>query len=290
MLIFATCVRAEPLRVVASTTDLAALAYEVGSGYANVEALCGSNQDPHSFEILPQHVLTVQQADIYLKVGAGLDFWADELIKTAGNQKLRVVDCSRGVPLLHDEEEHEHGHHAHELGNPHYWLDPEIIPTVAHTIAEGLAGADREHAGDFMQRANFFTARWVGAVADWRAILEPCAGTGLVTYHRTWDYFARGFNLRIVGTIEPQPGAEPSPLALALLERAIGTGQARILLAEPFASLRLADVLARDTGIAVVVAAPSIENMYAQDAVFAHFDRLVKQIRERCTATFVTHE
>src|SRR5512139_3234624 len=66
--------------VIASTSDLAAIAKEIGGDHITVESLCRPNQDPHSFEILPQHVIAVQTADLYLRVGAGLDFWSDELL------------------------------------------------------------------------------------------------------------------------------------------------------------------------------------------------------------------
>ncbi len=285
---------AQELKVVASTTDLAAIAREVGGEHVSVTTLCRADQDPHQFEILAQHVLAVRHADVYLKVGAGLDFWTDEILSAADNSGLTVVDCSQGIRLLQDAgEKHEHArgdHPAHEAGNPHYWTGPSNVPAMARNVAEGFERANPANAPRYATNFAAFEQRFDSAFASWRQTLSPCRGVGIVTYHRSWDYFARDFGLTIVGTIEPQPGVEPTPMGLALLERDIKTRDARVLLLEPFSSSRIAALLARDTGIAVVQASPSVGGDGSSAAIINHFQTLVHEIQTRCFASPREHE
>ena len=293
LLVFVKQGECKPLRVVATTTDLAAVANEVGGGLINVEVLSRPEQDPHHFEILPQHVLAVRDADVYLKVGAGLDYWLDDLLTTAENSQIIVVDCSQGVQLIRDEEEeeeHGHGHHEHESGNPHYWVAPTNLEMIAGNITEGLKQADPAHRAEYVAHLRQFQIRMDSAVTGWKETLRPCTGAGIVTYHRSWDYLARDFDLRVIGTIEPQPGTEPSPVGLALLERSIQAENARILLMEPFAPVRLAKLLARDTGIQVVRASPSVGAAGEPMNIFVHVDRLVSEIRAHCIESTEEHE
>ena len=285
ILIYVTCAHSEPLRIVASTTDLAAIAEEIGGEHTTIESLSQPNQDPHSFEILPWHVIAMRQADLYLRVGAGLDYWSDELLNAAGNSQLKIVDCSLGITLIRDEDEEDHGHGEHEAGNPHYWLGPSNIPLIAVNIVDGLRQIDPEHSAEYTQALSGFVTRFSTALAGWKASMLICQDARIVTYHRSWGYFARDFGMQIIGTVEPRPGAEPSPASLALLERAIRREQAQLLFLEPFESDRLARLLARDTGIEIVPVPPSVGGAAAAQDIFSFFDFLTREVQAHCAAS-----
>ncbi|MEY4374281.1 MAG: hypothetical protein RL760_447, partial [Candidatus Eisenbacteria bacterium] len=65
------------LKVCASTNDLASIAATVGGASVEVFAIARPSSDPHRIEALPSHMLKVARAQLYLKVGLGLDPWAD---------------------------------------------------------------------------------------------------------------------------------------------------------------------------------------------------------------------
>jgi zinc/manganese transport system substrate-binding protein len=266
------------LSVVASTPDLAAVAREVGGDLVRVEALCRGDQDPHDFEVLPSQVMQVQRADVYLKAGLALDLWADKLISSAGNGRLQVSDCSRGIAVIGAGVQDG----PHPLGNPHYWLGPSNDTIVARTVERALQQADPSHAGEYAQKANYFVGRLDSALTHWRGVLAPCSGWGIVSSHPSWDYFARDFGLEIVGTVSRVPDAEPSPLELATLESAIrGRGKA-VFLREPFTSARFPDVLARDTRIPVLDAPSSVGASAQAPDLWSQFEFLTAQIAMQC--------
>jgi zinc/manganese transport system substrate-binding protein len=111
-----------PIRVVTSINDLASIAAEVGGSQVEVQAVARPNTDVHRVEVLPPYMVRVPRADLYLKVGLGLDGWADQVIDGSRNPRLVILDCGRGVAPLDKptgKVDASMGD-VHPDGNPHY--------------------------------------------------------------------------------------------------------------------------------------------------------------------------
>jgi zinc/manganese transport system substrate-binding protein len=269
---------AAPLRVVASTTDLAAIAREIGGDRIIVQSLCRADQDPHEFEILLSQATVVQQADVCLKVGLALDVWADKLLATTAFSHTIIVDCSQGVAVIGGEAGKDS---PHPLGNPHYWLGPTNLPLIAANIRDALMRADSAHAAEFQEHYDTFAARADSAFQMWKEKLSACRSVGLVSTHSSWDYFARDFGLTIIGVVHRIPDVEPSPADFAHLEDLIRRHGHAVFLKEPFVPERIPTVLARDTGLHMLMAPSSVGTNGAQD-VWSFFDHLVRDLSAAC--------
>src|SRR5437867_1667618 len=64
---------ADKLKVVATTTDLAAVAHAVGGDNVDVTALARPTEDPHFVDAKPSFIRVVNQADVLLEGGASLE-------------------------------------------------------------------------------------------------------------------------------------------------------------------------------------------------------------------------
>src|SRR5438045_7909306 len=149
-LAFPCSAAAKKLNVVTSTTDMAALAQEVGGDHISVESLAKGYQDPHFVEAKPSFLLRLRQADLLIVVGLQLEIgWLPPLITQSGNSRIQVgangyLDASQFAEIL----EIPQGSitramgDVHPLGNPHYWLDPDNGRRIARGIADKLAELD----------------------------------------------------------------------------------------------------------------------------------------------------
>jgi zinc/manganese transport system substrate-binding protein len=260
------------VRVAASTNDLASIANTVGGEQVEVFAIARPNADPHRIEALPSYMVKVSRAQVYLKVGLGLDQWADAIVDGSRNSNLTIVDCSRGVRVLEKptgKVDASMGD-VHPDGNPHYWLDPRNGATVAGTIAEALAKADPAHAAMFRSRAEAFGEE---AQATWRKGADAAArlpSKTMFTYHRSWTYFADAFGLEVAGTVEPVPGIPPTARHLADLVQIAKSRKVSVLLQEPYFSADGGRFLERETGLRLVVQAASCDGPEA-GSYLAHF-------------------
>lgn len=260
--------------IVASTSDLASIAQFVGGDEVQVDALAKGDGNPHSVEVLPSSMMKVSRARLYLKVGLGLDQWAQPIIDGARNGRLLVVDCSQGVDVMNVPKGRVDASmgDVHPDGNPHYWLDPANGLIVADNICNGLCRADPSHADMYHANCRAFQAKLKQHMAAWRERARALAGLPVVSFHDSWPYFARAFDLEVVGFVEPRPGIEPSPAHTAELLQLIKSRHVPLILREPYYSPRVPDRLASLTGATVVALAPSVGGAAGVDDYLTLFD------------------
>lgn len=264
------------LRVAASIHDLASIASSVGGDQVEVFALARPTSDPHRVEALPSSMVKVSRAQVFLRVGLGLDQWADAIVEGSRASKLKLVDCSQGVNILEKpagKVDASMGD-VHPYGNPHYWLDPRNGGAIARNIAEAFAAADPANAATYRGNATAFAAR---AQETWKRNADLAAklpSRVVFTYHRSWSYFADAFGLEVVDTVEPVPGIPPTARHLAELVSKAKARQVKVLIQEPYFASDGGRFLERQAGVRPVVQATSCADITA-GSYLRHFDELL---------------
>jgi ABC-type Zn uptake system ZnuABC Zn-binding protein ZnuA len=254
------------IQIVTATSDLAALAQEVGGDRVEVESIARGYQDPHFVEAKPSFLLKLRKADLLIVVGLELEIgWLPPLINQSGNPRIQVAapgyfDASRFAEILEIPKgivTRAEGD-VHPLGNPHYWLDPANGQRIAKGIADKLSEMRPADATYFEQRYQAFTKRLQEEDQKWVAEMKPYAGRKVVTYHRSWPNFAKHFDLDVVGYVEPRPGIPPTPSHTLELIQMMKRENIKVIMVEPYFDLKTPKAIARDTGAQVVVMMPSV--------------------------------
>ena len=271
---------AKKLNIVTATTDLAALAQEVGGDHINVESIAKGYQDPHFVEAKPSFLLRLRQADLLIVVGLQLEIgWLPPLITQSGNSRIQVgangyLDASQFAEIL----EIPQGSitramgDVHPLGNPHYWLDPDNGRRVAKGIAGKLGEMDPEDAAYFQQRFQDFDRRLAEADKKWQTQMKPFHGRKVVTYHNSLPNFAKHFGLNVVGFVEPRPGIPPTPSHTLDVINMMKRDNVKAIMVEPYFDRKTPDSIARETGAVVVEYMPSVGGVKEITNYFQLFD------------------
>ena len=271
---------AKKLIVVTSTTDMAALAQEVGGDKINVQSIAKGYQDPHYVEAKPSFLLLLRQADLLISVGLGLEVsWLPPLVAQSGNPRIQVgahgyLDVSEFAEILEKptgEVSRAQGD-VHPLGNPHYWLDPDNGRRIARGIAHKLAELDPDNASTFQQRFQDFDQRLAAAEKNWEALMAPYRGRKVVSYHKSFPNFTRHFGLDVVDYIEPRPGIPPTPRHTMEVIQTMRQQGILVELIEPYFDLKTPQSIARETGAQVLVMLPSVGGEKEVTTYFKLFD------------------
>ncbi len=255
------------LRVVTSTEDLASITREVGGDRVDVVALARGYQDPHFVDPKPSFILAVNRADLYIAVGRDLELgWLPPLLTSSRNARVQpgasgYLDASRNVRILEipTVQITRAMGDVHPLGNPHYWLDPGNGRLIAQAVRDRLSEIAAADTAYFAERYDDFDRRLAAAEERWDATMAPYKGAELVTYHRSWPNFMERFGLEVIGYVEPRPGIPPSPLHIIELIGEMKSGAVRLIVVEPYFSLRTPRSIANQVeGGEVLVLAPSV--------------------------------
>jgi zinc/manganese transport system substrate-binding protein len=272
---------ASKLSVITATTDLAALAQEIGGDRIDVESIARGYQDPHFVEAKPSFLLKLRKADLLIVVGLQLEIgWLPPLITQCGNPKIQgpgapgYLDASQFAQIMEipTQQVTRAMGDVHPLGNPHYWLDPENGQRIARGIMEKLSQMQPENAAYFKQRFEAFDQRLKEANQRWEAAMKPYRGRKVVTYHRSWPNFAERFGLDVIDYVEPRPGIPPSPAHTLELIGKMRRENVKVILVEPYFDLKTPNAVARDTGAQVVVLMPSVGGEKEVTDYFKLFD------------------
>ena len=268
----------KPLQVVTTTEDLAAIAREVGGDRVRVSALCKGYQDPHFVDAKPSYMVQLKNAALFVEVGRDLEVgWAPGLLNGARNPRILpgapgFVDASSQVQVIEIPSSVSRAQgDVHPFGNPHYWLDPANGGPIARAIRDGLIRVSPADEALFTKRCADFEQRLGVAVEKWKAQAKTMglAGRKVVSYHRSWSYFARAFGLTVVDFVEPRPGIPPSPNHVQDLVTRMKQGDVALLVMEDFFDPRLPRKISKDTGVPLVILPTSVG---AEDKLVTYFD------------------
>lgn len=226
------------LNVVATTGQAADFARVVGAERVRVTALLAPNADPHAFEIRPNDVSALGDADLVVRSGGELDDWLEGAIDSSGGDApvLTLADT------VSDDD-------------PHWWQDPRHVIAAVTALGDALAAADRSGAGAYRRAA----ARYVGRLERLDEAVERCiarlpsAERTLVTTHDALGSYARRYGIRIVGTVIPSrsTAGQPSAGEIAALVQTIRRERVRAIFPERSLSPDVEEAIARESGARV---------------------------------------
>ncbi len=254
------------LGVVTSIAPIADFVRQVGGERVKVTLILPPGASPHTFEPTPRLLTALAKARIFIKIGGGLEFWADRIVAGVGKANLKTVTLIKGLKLLpynSTETPHSSSHVTHTeavgaigAGDPHIWLDPLIAVKMIHHIADALSSVDPVGAPEYRKRANAYTKELRRLDEEIRARISKFSVRDFITFHNSWNYFAHRYGLRLAGVIEEAPGREPGPRKLAAIIRRIKDLKAKILFAEPQFSQRIAQTIAAEAGAKILLLDP----------------------------------
>lgn len=256
------------IKIVVTTSTLGNLVSNVAGGDATVEVLMPLGADPHSFSPSSQQVAEMNDADLVVVNGLGLEEGFASVLEGVLNDGGRVLEVG---PMLdpipfglddhddadhdddenHDEDEdHEDdGDHAHSI-DPHVWMDPLRMAEAATIVAAELSELDP--GSGWAERGAAYASELQELHSEIETELSAIDHSDrlLVTNHEALGYFADRYGFEVVGTVIPGGSTlgDPSSEALASLVGTMRELGVSVVFAETTQPSALADAVARELG------------------------------------------
>jgi ABC-type Zn uptake system ZnuABC Zn-binding protein ZnuA len=221
-------------RVVATTTQAADLARQVGGSRAVVSSILQPNSDPHAYEPRAGDVKALVRADVVVRSGGEVDEWLEKAQAGAGSD----------APVL------TLGANTRE--EPHWWQDPRAALRAVTILRDGLTRADPAGKRVYAANADAYLARLRQldrSIARCIATIPP-ARRKLITTHDALGAYARRYGLEVIATVIPSrsTGGQASAGETAALVRTIRREHVPAVFAESSVRSDVERASAREAG------------------------------------------
>lgn len=243
----------DTVQLVAAFYPLEFTARQVGGEQVSVTGLTPPGAEAHDLELSPSQVADVAEADLVVYL-AGFQPAVDDAI--AAHATGASLDVTTVVPPLeHDEAGHDDGH-DHGNGDPHVWLDPDRLATIAGAVAQRLAEVDPEQAAGYRANADALGADLAELDAELADGLASCERREIVVSHAAFGYLADRYDLEQIAVTGLSPEDEPSPQQLADAIDAARASGATTIFFEVLVSPEVANLIAGEVGATTAVLDP----------------------------------
>ncbi|WP_058486309.1 metal ABC transporter substrate-binding protein [Defluviitalea phaphyphila] len=254
----------DTISVYTSIYPLYDFAQKIGQDKVEVNLIVPPGAEPHDWEPSAKLIGKIENSDILIYNGAGMEFWIEKIIGSINNSNLTIVNSSENVELLklnkdnldhedtlEDEDEHNHGEY-----DPHIWLDPLNAIIQSENIKNALIKVDSQNKDFYETNFNELKNKLLALDEKYRSTLSKLPKKEIVVSHAAFGYMANRYGLKQIYISGLSPQAEPTPSQMAEIANIIKEHDIKYIFFETLSNPKLAEVIAEETGAKPLVLNP----------------------------------
>ncbi|MEN4005980.1 MAG: zinc ABC transporter substrate-binding protein [Methanobacteriaceae archaeon] len=242
----------DKINVAVSIPPQAEFVERVGGSKVKVTTMVPAGAHPHTYEPLPEQLKEISNAEMYVKVGSGLEFenvWMDEI--TEINKNMLVVNSSKGINFIPGQDKCDHKHGGESQYDTHVWVSPRNAKIMVENIYQGLIQIDPANKDYYRANKDKYLQELYNLDKNITATLAGVEGKKILVYHPAWGYFARDYGLTQIA-IE-KDGKEPTPQGILSVIDQARRENIRVVFISPQFTRRSAEKVASEIGGQVVM-------------------------------------
>lgn len=237
----------QSIKVLAAESFLTDIAQQVAGNRIKVEGLIPIGMEPHAYGPTPRDVARVAESNLLIISGAGLEEWLKGILTNIGGSE-KIIEASAGLTTVN--------------GDPHFWLDPQLVLTYVDNIRDALARIDPDGKDEYLSNAAAYKQKLLELDAWIKQEVEkiPPANRLLITNHETLGYFANRYGFQVIGSLLASLSSEasPSPRELAHLSDSLRALPVRVIFLDAGSNPKLAEQIAAETNAKIIT------NLYSE--------------------------
>lgn len=245
------------IRVVVSIAPIHSLVAGVMEGVGAPRLLVRGGASPHSFAMRPSDSRAMNEADLIIWVGEGLESFLPKVLASLSpgakitelmeNPRIRLLDGRK--PGVWDD-------HEHSGKDPHIWLSPENAKAIARISADALIKRDPDNAKTYAANVARVAEGIDQAARTIGAQIAPLADEPFVMFHDSFRYFEEAFDLKPLGALTVNPERMPGARRLARLRHEMARRKVKCVFREPQFSPKTVAMVAEGSGAQIGVIDP----------------------------------
>ncbi len=253
----------DKVKIITSVFPLQEFAEAVAGERGEVSLLLPPGAEIHTWQPRASDIMRLSSADVFIYVGAALEPWLHDMMKSVKNPAIRVLEASQGLSLLrkndgqpkHEEKTNTEEHnHEHSVIDPHIWLDFENDQIIVDRIESLLSELIPEYRLFFKRNALVYQKKLQKLDQRYQAGLRNCSqSTFILGGHAAFGYLARRYGLNQIALYGLNPDSKPTPRKLVEVVDLAKEHQIKVIYFEDYVSDDLAKVMAKEVGAETLV-------------------------------------
>lgn len=249
------------LSVYASFYPMYDFASKIGGDKADVANMVPAGTEPHDWEPTAADIAGLEQADVFVYNGAGMEHWAEDVLVSLQNKELVAVEASKGISLRegHHEDEGEEAEseeHEGEEYDPHVWLDPMNAKKEMENIKNAFAQADPDNKDYYEANYAKYAADLDALDKEFKDTLSALEKKDVIVSHEAFGYLCAAYGLNQVGIEGLSPDSEPDPARMAEIIEFAKDHDVKVIFFEELVSPKVSETIADAIGAETAVLNP----------------------------------
>lgn len=200
----------------------------------------------HDYTLTTSELVSLSDADVLIINGAGMEGFMEKVISNYKN--LEIINSSEGIELIEKENDEELEVHDHEHEeNSHIFGSVTNYIKQVKNITEGIIKLDPKNKELYLNNCKKYIEKLESLKEDIKREINSLSYKNIVTYHDSFDYFAKEFGLDVVGTVEDEHGISPSAKEVVKLVEIIKEKNVKAIFIEPDSNTKLVNTIANET-------------------------------------------
>lgn len=230
---------------------------KIGGSHVHVESLYPAGSDAHTFEPTQKQIVSIAKANVFIYNGVELEPFVDKMIQPLQKQNVKLVDTSKGVPLIKyngpaDEDQADAKNTpAHDM-DPHIWLDPKNAIIQAENIKNVLSEIQPANKDVFEKNFEDLKSKLENLDSQFRDVVSNAKTKEVLVSHAAYGYWEHEYGIKQIPIVGLSSSDEPSQKQLAEVAKTAKDHNMKYILFESFATPKVADVVQKETGTTIL--------------------------------------
>ena len=249
------------VKISVSTYPMYYIANEIGKDNIDLNMLVPIGVDPHEYELSLKQTKELEDTDIFLYNGSGLEHWGKKVSQNMKSKSKKVIEASQYVQLLDIEDNSHDIHSAHEETihgdkDPHIWLDPTNVDKIAREVSEQLKEMDKENSDVYEKNYLELSDKLKKLDDKYNTELKNKKTNTILVSHKAFAYLANRYNLEQIAVTGISPDAEPSPKSISQLIDITKEKDIKYIFFEVLSSPKSVEMIAQESNLKVLTLNP----------------------------------
>src|SRR4029078_3950152 len=191
----------DKLVVISSFFPIDEFVKKIGGDVVQTSVLIPVGVEPHDFEPTINQIQMLNSADVLVYNDLGLENWIQKI------NVMNKINASKGLNATYSD-------NRKIAPDPHVWLDPLLAKKQVKNIRDGLILIDPIHKDTYFENAKSFLIELDRLDKTIRSELDSCKKRDFISFHNSFSYFAKRYNVTQHSISASAPEAEITPFRL----------------------------------------------------------------------------